>query len=87
MVLSQQEKAALACYLSNGGFLWVDDFWGDGEWQQLEKSNAGGIAGPRMAGADSGSIRSFTRCSISTEMPQIPAIRVVARCARFNRRI
>ena len=35
MVLSQQEIAALARYLANGGFLWVDDFWGDAEWQQF----------------------------------------------------
>jgi len=35
MVLSQEEIAALARYLANGGFLWVDDFWGDAEWQQF----------------------------------------------------
>lgn len=35
MVLSEQEIAALARYLANGGFLWVDDFWGDAEWQQF----------------------------------------------------
>ena len=35
MVLSKQEIAALAHYLANGGFLWVDDFWGDAEWQQF----------------------------------------------------
>ena len=36
IVLSQAEKTALARYLANGGFLWVDDFWGDAEWRQLE---------------------------------------------------
>ena len=35
MVLSAQEKAALARYLHNGGFMWADDFWGDAEWQQF----------------------------------------------------
>ena len=35
MVMSEQEKTALANYLANGGFVWVDDFWGDAEWQQF----------------------------------------------------
>lgn len=35
MVVSQQEIAAFARYLKNGGFVWVDDFWGDAEWQQF----------------------------------------------------
>jgi len=36
MVLSKEEKAALARYLENGGFVWVDDFWGDAEWRQVQ---------------------------------------------------
>jgi hypothetical protein len=35
MVVSAEEKAALARYLANGGFVWCDDFWGDAEWQQF----------------------------------------------------
>ena len=35
MVLTQEEIEGLARYLANGGFLWVDDFWGDAEWQQF----------------------------------------------------
>jgi hypothetical protein len=35
MVMSAEEMAALARYLANGGFVWVDDFWGDAEWQQF----------------------------------------------------
>ena len=35
MVLSRQEIAALRRYLASGGFLWVDDFWGDAEWKQF----------------------------------------------------
>lgn len=30
-VLSDLEQKSLARYLDAGGFLWVDDFWGDGE--------------------------------------------------------
>ena len=37
MVLTKQERAALRHYLLNGGFVWVDDFWGDAEWQQFAK--------------------------------------------------
>ncbi len=34
--LSEEEIAALRTYLNRGGFLWVDDFWGDAEWHTLE---------------------------------------------------
>ncbi len=34
MGLSQPEVARLRDYLLKGGFLWVDDFWGDAAWQQ-----------------------------------------------------
>jgi hypothetical protein len=32
MVLSEPEVEALRAYLLNGGFLMVDDFWGEAEW-------------------------------------------------------
>lgn len=35
MVLSERERLALRRYLLNGGFVWVDDFWGDSEWRQF----------------------------------------------------
>jgi hypothetical protein len=35
MVISEEERAALRHYLARGGFVWVDDFWGDAEWQQF----------------------------------------------------
>jgi hypothetical protein len=35
-ILNQQEQAALRDYLLTGGFLWVDDFWGNKEWENLE---------------------------------------------------
>jgi hypothetical protein len=31
--LEEDERQALRSYLLNGGFLMVDDFWGDEEWQ------------------------------------------------------
>jgi Domain of unknown function (DUF4159) len=36
--LSQEERIALRTYLSKGGFLWVDDFWGQAEWDNLERN-------------------------------------------------
>jgi hypothetical protein len=36
MTSTPKEHQALARYLTKGGFLWVDDFWGDAEWQQFE---------------------------------------------------
>ena len=32
--LSQAEADALGQYLKKGGFLWVDDFWGEAAWDQ-----------------------------------------------------
>ena len=34
---SEEEVLALRAYLLNGGFLMFDDFWGEGEWQNLEE--------------------------------------------------
>lgn len=33
--LSQSEMRSLKLYLANGGFLWVDDFWGSAEWDNF----------------------------------------------------
>jgi len=37
MKLSEEEVAGLRDYLLKGGFLWVDDFWGDAEWSNFER--------------------------------------------------
>lgn len=34
--LLKDEVKALRAYLDRGGFLWVDDFWGNGEWRNFE---------------------------------------------------
>jgi hypothetical protein len=38
--LSQPEADALARYLKKGGFLWVDDFWGEEAWTQWTRELA-----------------------------------------------
>jgi hypothetical protein len=35
LVFSEPEVAALRAYLLNGGFLMVDDFWGEAEWENF----------------------------------------------------
>ncbi len=37
MKLTGEEKKRLREYLLRGGFLWVDDFWGWAEWENLEE--------------------------------------------------
>lgn len=36
--LSPEEQKALQRYLSSGGFLWVDDFWGQAEWDNFQRN-------------------------------------------------
>src|SRR5262245_745231 len=38
--LSQEEANALRVYLQKGGFLWVDDFWGEAAWEQWSRELA-----------------------------------------------
>jgi hypothetical protein len=37
LYLSDEEATALRDYLLNGGFLMLDDFWGDSEWDNCEE--------------------------------------------------
>lgn len=43
--LSREEKLALRRYLEQGGFLWVDDFWGQAEWDNVERNTLEETAG------------------------------------------
>jgi hypothetical protein len=38
--LSEEEVDRLRQYLQKGGFLWVDDFWGEAAWQQWSRELA-----------------------------------------------
>ena len=38
--LSDAEAARLRLYLEKGGFLWVDDFWGNAAWEQWSREFA-----------------------------------------------
>ncbi|HEX7082204.1 MAG TPA: DUF4159 domain-containing protein [Gammaproteobacteria bacterium] len=36
LAMTAEEKARLREYLLAGGFLWIDDFWGEAEWWNVE---------------------------------------------------
>ena len=36
--LTDDEAHGLKGYLEKGGFLWIDDFWGDAEWDNLVRN-------------------------------------------------
>jgi hypothetical protein len=38
--LSDEEASRLRLYLEKGGFLWVDDFWGEAAWEQWTREFA-----------------------------------------------
>jgi hypothetical protein len=40
-VLSRAERVRLKQYLDRGGFLWVDDFWGNAEWANFQRNMKG----------------------------------------------
>ena len=72
MELSAPEVNALRNYLANGGFLWVDDFWGDAEWASLERAMAEVLPGRRWITLPIEHPIFHTVFDIE-EMPQIPA--------------
>lgn len=37
LLFSEEEVSALRRYLLNGGFLMVDDFWGESQWQNMQQ--------------------------------------------------
>ncbi len=50
--LSDAEALRLRLYLEKGGFLWVDDFWGDAAWEQWAHEFAKAMPPPEYAIVD-----------------------------------
>jgi hypothetical protein len=73
MVLSAEERSALRRYLANGGFLWVDDFWGDAEWRQFADEMRKVLPGREWTVLTSEHPIFHTVFDLN-EMPQIPAL-------------
>jgi len=72
--LSQQERAGLERYLGRGGFLWVDDFWGQAEWDSFMQNI--------------GTLRSgWTVRPIPADHPVFTIVYPVKRCPQIPARI
>jgi Domain of unknown function (DUF4159) len=73
MVMTDEEKRALRRYLANGGFLWVDDFWGDAEWRQFAEVMRDVLPGREWTVLAS-QHPIFKTVFDLDELPQIPAL-------------
>jgi hypothetical protein len=77
-VLDADEQRALKSYLDNGGFLWVDDFWGQAEWDNWEANMQ--LVAPRWKWFDIPSNHPiFSTVYPLTECPQVTAIQFYRR--------
>jgi Domain of unknown function (DUF4159) len=47
--LSEEEVNGLRLYLQKGGFLWVDDFWGEAAWAQWSRELARAMPAPEYS--------------------------------------
>ena len=73
MELTNEEVLALRRYLLNGGFLMVDDFWGEAEWQNFYEQIKRVF--PDREPVELSVDHRLFRCAIPlTEKPQIPSI-------------
>jgi len=70
---AEEEVLALRDYFQKGGFLWVDDFWGDAAWEQWSKEIARILPDHEIVelGPDH---EIFSYLYRVQEMPQIPNI-------------
>ena len=74
MVVTKEERAAFANYLANGGFVWVDDFWGDAEWQQFADVMRKVLPGREWRVLTADHPIFHTVFDLNDGMPQIPAL-------------
>jgi hypothetical protein len=74
MVITEEERQAFERYLSNGGFVWVDDFWGDAEWQQFANIMRRVLPGREWRVLPPDHPIFHTVFEIDNGMPQIPAL-------------
>jgi hypothetical protein len=72
MDFTTEEVQGLRQYLDNGGFIWVDDFWGDAEWASFERFMREVKPGLRWQVINEDHAIFNTVFEIKT-MPQIPA--------------
>jgi hypothetical protein len=74
--LSPQEADGLRLYLEKGGFLWVDDFWGEAAWDQWSREFGKALAPAQYHIEDlpmnDPLLHGLTDVSV---IPQVPSIR------------
>ncbi len=71
-LLSDDEVAALRSYLERGGFLWIDDFWGEAEWMNVEEQMGRVLPGYQWRRISEGSPLLNIVFPLK-EVPQVPA--------------
>ena len=64
MELSNEQAAKLHEYINRGGFIFLDDFWGDYEWENVRGTTQKSSAGLRDEGTvvDSSDLSFISRC-------------------------
>ncbi len=73
--LSQDEVNALGIYLKKGGFLWVDDFWGDEAWDHWSRELTRAMPPPEYTIEDVPLSDPIFHSMIAVKkIPQVPGI-------------
>jgi hypothetical protein len=83
LVFSEQERTNLRQYLLNGGFLMVDDFWGEDEWYNFYREIK--LVFPNREPVELPLSHEIFRCVfVLKEKPQIPSINVALGGRRYG---
>ena len=79
LVFSEEEVVALRRYLLNGGFLMVNDFWGDDEYENFHRADQARLPRPPEP-TELPLDHEIFRCVYRLkEKPQVPSIARLAR--------
>jgi Domain of unknown function (DUF4159) len=75
LAFSPQEQTGLRHYLLNGGFMMVDDFWGDDEYDNFYQQMKGVFPEPQYEPEELPDDHEIFRCVYPLkEKPQVPSI-------------
>jgi len=75
LVFREEEVTALRRYLTNGGFLMVDDFWGDDEWENFHREIKRVFPEPEYDPVELDLTHEIFRCVYRIKQkPQVPSI-------------
>ena len=75
LLFQEDEIVALRRYLLNGGFLMIDDFWGDDEYENFREQIARVFPEPAQAPSELPADHEIFRCVYRLkEKPQVPSM-------------